>query len=187
VLVERGVAEDIATAISRVHDLVTVRDQIEYTDDEIARDGGRRIKNPAGFMIAFIEGGKKIPATFETTNKREERRLLMAEEITSRERQTTRELEELDLRQRYDSWRRNQADSAFSEAYTATELEKKLKLLRVEVSKGRRIAVALDRLSADQRRVDLLRLLQREVAAELPLATFEERLEENGQGLLFAM
>ncbi len=33
---------------------------MEYIDDEITREGGRRIKNPAGFMIAFIEGGKKI-------------------------------------------------------------------------------------------------------------------------------
>jgi hypothetical protein len=186
-LVERGVAEDKATAICRVHDLATVRDQIEYIDDEIARDGGKRIKNPAGFMIAFIEGGKKIPTTFETTSKREERRLLMADQITSRERQTTKELEELNLRQRYESWRRKQADSSISDFYTASELDKKLKLLRVEVSKDRRIAIALDRLSAEQRRVDLLRLLQKEVAAELPLATYEEWLEENGQGVLFAL
>ena len=41
-------------------------------------------------------------------------------------------------------------------------------------------------MSNDQRRRDLLRLFQKEVAAELPLASFDEWLEENGQGVLFA-
>ena len=186
-LVERGVAEEKATAICRVHDLSTVRDQIEYVNDEIARDGGRRIKNPAGFMIAFIEDGKKVPPTFETSRKREERRRTLADQLTARELQSTRELEELSLRERYEGWKRKEAESAIAHVYTASELERRLKQLRIEVSKDRRIGDALDRMGNDQRRRDLLRLLQKEVAAELPLMSFDEWLEENGQGVLFAL
>ena len=118
-LVDRGVAEEKATAICRIHDLDMVRDQMEYIDYEIARDGGRRIKNPAGFMIAFIEDGKKIPSTFETTRKREERRLLLSEQINSRELQNTQELQRFDLRERYENWRRKEADSAIAETLHA--------------------------------------------------------------------
>jgi hypothetical protein len=185
VLVSKGIAEDKATAICRVHDLDVVKDQVEYLDSEIARDGGRRIKNPAGFIIAFIEGGKRVPLTFETARKREERRSLLTEQLASREEQIDREIQELTLRERYESWRRTQADEVIEGAYGQIDLDKKLKQIRVEVSKDRRIGAVLDRLPAEQCRRDLLRLLQKEIADELQLPTFDEWLRDNGQGVLF--
>ncbi|AFL89345.1 Replication initiator protein A [Terriglobus roseus DSM 18391] len=184
-LVSRGVAEDKAAAICRAHDPDVVKDQLEYLDSEIARDGGRRIKNPAGFIIAFIDGGKGVPLTFETTRKRDERRSLLTEQLASHEEQIGREIQELTLRERYESWRRTQADEVIERAYGQIDLDKKLRQIRVEVSKDRRIGIVLDRLTAEQCRRDLLRLLQKEIADELQLPTFDEWLRDNGQGVLF--
>src|SRR5579875_2693409 len=79
-LIKRGVAEEKAIELARSCDLAAIEDQLDYLDSEIARDAGRRLKNPAGFIIAFIENNKPIPASFETKSKREARMRVAAQD-----------------------------------------------------------------------------------------------------------
>ena len=72
-LLERGIGDEKAIELAQECDPGLIEDQLEYLDFEIARDSGRRLKNPAGFIIAFIEGNKPIPPTFEPRSKREVR------------------------------------------------------------------------------------------------------------------
>ena len=90
------------------------------------------------------------------------------------------------LRSKYQAWIIEQADDAISGMYTPSELEKRLKVLRQEVSKNATSARYLDRLSNEERRQGLLKVLRKEVAAELELQAFEEWAEEHGQGVLFS-
>ena len=159
---------------------------MEYLDSEVARDAGRRIKNPSGFIIAWIEGAKPVPHTFESTRKRQERVAMLEEERQQRESAAEQQMSDMLLRSRYQAWRAEQADEAIERLYTASELNKRLQVLREEVGTSTATAKYLDRLPIAERREALLKLLRKEVAAELELRTFEEWAEEHGQGLLFA-
>ena len=184
-LMERGIADDKALAISRVHDPSIVEEQIEFLDSEIGRDGGKRIKNPAGFIISFIDGTKTVPHTFESEKKKVERRAMLEEQEKEREARFSAELTGIEFRSRYEAWRKERADEAIAEMYTSPDLERRLKKIRAEVSKDQRIGQMFDRLTAEHRTEQLMRILRKEVAAEMSLLTFEEWAEANGQGVLF--
>lgn len=185
-LQERGIDGQRAAALARIHDAESVREQLEYLDSEVARDAGRRIKNPSGFIIAWIEGAKPVPHTFESTRKRQERVAMLEEERQQRESAAEQQMSDMLLRSNYQAWRAEQADEAIERLYTASELNKRLQVLREEVGTSTATAKYLDRLPVAERREALLKLLRKEVAAELELRTFEEWAEEHGQGLLFA-
>ena len=184
-LLARGVAEDKALAISRVHDPEVVEEQIEFLDAEIGRDGGKRIKNPAGFIISFIDGAKTVPHTFESQKKRAERRALLEEQEKERDARVSAELANMEFRERYERWRKDRADEAIGEMYSSVDLERRLKKIRAEVSKDQRLGQMFDRLTSEHRREQLMRILRKEVASELSLLTFEEWAETNVQGVLF--
>ena len=186
-LILRGVNEDKARVVAVTKDPQQVLDQIEYLDYEIARDGGKRIKNPAGFIISFIDGDKPVPGTFETASvrlmraEREERHQKMnSDEATAR-------MTEMTFRMRYDDWRMRKAEDALKETYSAEQLETKLRDVRAEIRKDGSQSLVLDRLNLEQRRSELLRILQRQIANELTLPSYDEWCELNGQGVLFCV
>ena len=183
---ERGIDDHRAMTLARVHEPETVREQVEYLDSELVRDAGKRIKNPSGFIIAWIEGGKTIPHTFESSRRRQERLDTLERERQQREQTAESQMSDTVLRSKYQTWKTEQADDAMHRMYTTTELEKRLKVLRQEVSRSAASAKYLDRLSVEERREALLKLLRKDVAAELNLQAFEEWAEEHGQGVLFA-
>ena len=185
-LCERGIDDQRALTLARFHEPDAVMEQLEYLDSELARDNGKRIKNPSGFIIAWIEGGKPIPHTFESSRRRRERLEVLDEERQQRERTAEDQMADTLLRSSYQAWRIEQADAAISSLYTGPELEKRLKVLRQEVGKSAASARYLERLSAEERREALLKLLRKDVAAELDLVAFDEWAEEHGQGVLFA-
>lgn len=185
-LQERGIDEQRTVALARIHDPETVREKLEYLDSEIARDAGKRIKNPSGFIIAWIEGGKPIPHTFESTRKRQERVAMLEEERQRRELAAEQQMSDMLLRSNYQAWRAERADEAIQRLYSTAELNKRLQVLRQELGTSTTTAKYLERLPVAERREALLKLLRKEVATELELQTFEEWAEEHGQGLLFS-
>lgn len=183
-LVQRGIAEDKATMLARMQDHEVLREQIEYLDSEVARDGGRRIKNPAGFMIAYIESARPVPEGFQSSRVRHQRLLDMQSQRQQMDEEAAAEIAGSALRRRYEEWQVKRADEAIGAMYTPVELDKRLQALRIDVSKDRRIGDFLDRLNADQRRRDLIRMLRKEVIAELDLPPFTEWARSQEQLLL---
>jgi hypothetical protein len=183
-LVNRGVDEDKAVEMVRSCDLDSVEDQLEYLDCEIERDAGRRLKNPAGFIIAFIENRKPIPASFESRSRREARLRAEAAERARKDEQLAAEVEQLESLQRYEDWRLEQAQKIIA-AYPASELESQLKAVRLKLCKDRRFTSFLDRLTAVERRNELVRQLRRQLAEELSLSSYDEWCSEQGQQCLF--
>ena len=184
-LIERGVAEEKATELAQCCDTTLIEDQLDYLDSEIARDAGRRLKNPAGFIIAFVESKKQIPQIFETKSKREARLNAAAQEHARRDEELAVEVAELELSQRYDDWCLEQAQAVVN-GFSASELEARLRTLRAKLATDRRFASYIGRLAANDRRNELLRLLRKQLAEDLSLPCFEEWSAENGQQELFA-
>lgn len=184
-LMQRGVAEDKAAELARQCEPSIIEDQLDYLDSEIARDGGRRLKNPAGFIIAFIENRKAIPLTFETRSKRAERTRAAADEHARRDQELAREVAELESQRKYEEWCLEQAQEVIK-GYSSSELEAQLKAVRVKVCKDQRLGTWLQRLSATERRNELLRQLGRQLAfEELTLPSFEQWSTGMGQAVLF--
>ena len=184
-LVERGVAEEKAVELARSCDQSVFEDQLDYLDYEINRDAGRRLKNPAGFIIAFIENKKLIPPSFETKTKREARLRAAAQDDLLKDEALAIDVAQLELQQRYEDWCLEQAQKII-DALPSSELEMRLRELRSRFAKDRRLAPYLDRLASTDLRRELFRLLRREFAGELELPSFEAWSAESGQQELFS-
>ena len=184
-LVERGVTEEKASSICRIHDCSQLQERIEYLDTEIAADHGRRIKNPAGFIISFIDGGKAVPGGFESAAQASARAQMREQQRVAIEERASRDLDNLNLRERYQSWKEAKADEVLAETFTPTELELRLIGVRTQISKDRRLNVLLERLSPELRRKELLKALKKEIIVELDLPSFDDWAVEHGQANLF--
>ncbi len=185
-LTQRGVDERKATVLSQIADPETLLEQLEYLDHEIARDRGKRIKNPAGFIIAFIEGSRAVPHTFESSRKREERRLQLQEARSRAELDARAAQADVDLRSRYDSWCLERASEAIEDTYDEQRLDARLKVMRAEMSKDKQIARFFACSSAVERKEALMKVLKKEIVRELNLPQFGDWAVEHGQGMLFA-
>jgi hypothetical protein len=184
-LMIHGVDEEKAKSLCSNHDLQLLESQLEYLTCEISRDNGRRIKNPAGFVVSFIEGKKSVPPSFETTLMRRAREQQEEESRRREAEKSAAEVRELQFRSRYEAWREMQISDAFSHMYSLEEIDQKLGRLRTEKSKDLRFKVFIERLTQVQRREELLRHLRKEVSDELDLPSYESWCEVNGQGELF--
>jgi hypothetical protein len=185
-LTQYGISSEKALSICKTRDVNLVRDQLEYLDAEIVKDGGRRIKNPAGFVINFIDKGGQLPGTFESNAARKLRLDSDEKQQKFREKEREADYRDLHLRSEYEAWRRSQADAVISDRYSPAALERRLQDLRTELSKDKRIAASINRMSPEQRRRDLIRQLQRKIAAELNLQSYEEWRGTNEQRVMFA-
>jgi hypothetical protein len=184
-LIQYGVSSEKALSICKTQNTDLVRDQLEYLHAEILKDGGRRIKNPAGFVINFIDKGGQVPATFESDTARKLRQATEEEQRRLRERQSDADYRDLQLRSEYENWRRSHADIAIANRYSPAALDRRLQELRTELAKDKRIAASIDRLSPEKRQRDLIRQLQKNIAAELNLQSYEEWCDMNRQRVLF--
>jgi hypothetical protein len=101
------------------------------------------------------------------------------------DRENRASIADLTYRNRYEDWTISQAETAIGANYSEDTLNRRLKELRVEHSKNKDAAAAFSRMTAEQVRSCLLRLLRKQVASELDLPAYEEWLSINGQGVLF--
>jgi Replication initiator protein A len=184
-LLARGVSGEKAKALSRLEDPAVLCDKLEYLEEEIDR-GVSRIKNPAGFIIRFLEEGNALPPTFVSAARKREAHRQAKEEFERQDQQKKLELAEAHLRDRYNTWCDQQADDAIGTRYPSEDqLDEKLREIKVEAVKDQRVATMFSRMKHVHVRVDLLRLLRSKVKSELQLISYEDWCIENGQGQLF--
>lgn len=184
-LVEQGVSPAKANELVRKFEPLGLLDRIEYVACQIETDTSSRIKNPAGFLISFIEGEQQIPSLFKTKRQRQiedERRLKLEKQ---RSVENARYLVEMEAREAYGEWCTGQAEQVISKQLTGDLLSSRLRELSSQLRKNQRYAAMLDGMSSDQRRVELTRALKEEIVKELNLSSFEEWTEANPQPSLF--
>ncbi len=184
-LVEQGVSPAKATELMRKYEPNGLLDRIEYVACQIESDRMKKIKNPAGFLISFIEGEQQIPSSFVTKRERqveEERRLRIDQ---ARAAENERQFAEMQLRQEYREWCITQAEELIANQLSGDLLSKRLRDLSSQLRKDPQYAAMLERMSSDQRRRELMRELQQEIVRESDLPSFEEWTEANPQTSLF--
>ena len=184
-LIEQGVSPIKATEIVKKYEPSGLLDQVEYVACQVEADRTRKIKNPAGFLISFIEGEQQIPSSFKTKRERqiEDRRRLELEQERAAE--NARQFADFQLREEYRKWCMAQAEEVIVKQLKGDLLAKRLRDLSSQLRKSPPYATMLDRISPDQRRLELMRSLKQEIVKELALPSFEEWTEANPQSALF--
>jgi hypothetical protein len=182
-LSSRGIAPEKAELLSEEYDPAILMDQIEYLDQELKRDGGKRIKNPPGFIISFIEGGKSVPDSFESNVQRKNR--LQAQEEESN-RAAEAEILEMEARSRYSAWKLSHIDACLKDRFTDDELISRLREYGKELALDRNYK-SLQFMQPEMRREIILKKFKLEIEKELNLCSFEEWWEVNSQADLFHM
>ena len=184
-LVEHGVSEAKAAELARKLEPNSLLERVEFVATQIAEDRKGSIKNPAGYLITFVEGEQHVPSSFKTRNQKhlEEKRRLERE--AERAAEDHRSLAKMQIEEEYKKWALAEADVLISHTYTPAQLEEKLRLISNRLRKDRLFATSLDRMSAEGRRAELVRCLQKEVVKEMALPSLEEWRSANPQGDLF--
>lgn len=184
-LVEQGVSQSKALELVKKYEPHTLLDRVEYVAAQVLEDHRRTIKNPAGYLISFVEGEQTVPPSFRTRRQRQADEKLRKEEETVHSLETSRSLMELQARQEYESWCMAEAETVMTERFPSETLSKRLRELSSQLRKNATAAATLDRLSPEVRREELVRVLKKEIAAESMLPSFEEWKVANPQGQLF--
>jgi len=96
-----------------------------------------------------------------------------------------RTLEHLHLLEEYKRWCTKQAEEIVSTRFGGDRLSSKLKEISSQLRKNSVVANALDRMTVQARRGELIRHLNKEILGELNLPSIDEWQNMNLQGDLF--
>ncbi len=184
-LVEKGVSPIKAAELVQKLEPALVQDRLEYADAQVNADRKGSIKNPAGYLISFIEGGQAIPSGFQSGRQKDLTKRRKAEEEAARDEGHLRSLEAMQLQEEYKRWCLNEAEGHIARTFGDDLLVRRLKAISSRLRKDSNCAEALDRMSPELRKAELKRVLRKEVAQELSLPSLEEWVAENPQGDLF--
>ncbi len=173
-LIEQGVSASKAMELMRKQDPQLVLDQIEYVNFQVQSDQRSSIKNPAGYLISFIEGSQRIPPSFKTERQRQAEQKHIVEREASKAADNLRRLEELHLHDEYEKWCSAQAEAVLVEQFEGERLSVRLREISSQLRKDQRVDEMLNRMSVAARRTELIRCLKREISKELSLPSIDE-------------
>jgi hypothetical protein len=172
------VSESKAEELARKYEPLKLLDQVEYVTSQIQSDRKKNIKNPAGFLINFIESEQQLPPTFQTSRERQASHAKSEEE-------TAQSLAEMQLREEYEKWQMDEVDAVISRELKGELLTKKLNETATQLRRDEYLNVKLNKMVPEVQRSVLMQALRREVLKELNLSPFEEWRKINSQGDLF--
>ena len=184
-LTEWGVSPMKASELVKRFEPSMILDQTEYVAHQMLNDKRRSIANPPGYLISFIEGQQPIPRGFKTKRQRQEDAKALKAQESIQTAENIRSFAESRRRHEYAEWTDRAAEAAIGERFTSAALEKRLSEISTQLRSDRQLAQALDCMTADVRRTQLLRKLKRIVASELELPSFEEWSIAHPQAGLF--
>lgn len=184
-LVEHGVSPVKAAELARKMEPAALLDRVEYVAAQIAADRKGSIKNPAGYLITFLEGEQQVPATFKTRRQAQTDEKRRSDESARLDAEHVASLEQMRLEKEYERWIAAEADAVIAERFAGEKLTQKLKGISSQLRENVQIATALDRMTPAVRRGELVRSLRKEVLAELNLPSLEEWRGANLQRDLF--
>jgi hypothetical protein len=176
-LVERGIRDDRARrTLLDVPDDQEVLDQLEYGDAEIGRRQNTRdpILNPPGFYIYLVETNFPVPAGFDTTRKRELRRMALDREQMQRAQEAERQLRLAELREEYNNYSNAEIDRYIAARLTGEEVQARVRAAKAAIARERPDL----RLPEPAATEFAARRMRDAIATQLPLATFDEFCRE---------
>ena len=184
-LVRHGVSETKAAELARKLEPISMMERMEFVAAQIAEDHKRSIKNPAGYLITFVEGEQQLPTNFKTRAQRQLEEKQRLERDAERSADHGRALARMQLEEEYRKWTLAEAEALIARTCNGDQLNDRLKLVSSQLRKDRLLAASLDRMSTDGRHAELMRYLRKEVVKEMALPSLEEWQSANPQGDLF--
>ena len=148
---------------------------VEYLASQAISSKRKSVDNPAGLIIYSLENALPIPASFMSSRK------VKAIEQISQQRQFS-EQKRWQEESAYAAWLDDQQDRALHARYSDEALEIKVSGLAKDLA-GR--DERLRKMPDKSRRDVVLRMLRKELAAEIQLPTFDEWLSTTEQTRLF--
>lgn len=164
-------AQKLVTAFG--HDAVI--ETVEYLASQVVGSKRKSVDNPAGLIIYSLENALPVPASFMSSRK--VKSLEQAKHLRRLKQQKQFEDEAA-----YAEWLDKQRDRAVHEHYTDTDLALKVDQLARELA---RRDERVQRMPENARKDVALRLLRKELAAEIQLPSFEEWRVTTEQTRLF--
>lgn len=184
-LIDQGVADAKATELVRRLEPEAILDRIEYVTFQLQNDRRGAIANPAGYLISFVEREQQIPSSYKTKRHRQIEEKHRLEKEKARAAKDRRLVEDLLIQDKYDTWCATQVEERVLRGLSDDVLSKRLRGISTQLRKDQNLAGMLDRMPSDLRRAELMRALNKEIAAELQLPPLQEWKESHSQGDLF--
>ncbi len=176
-MMERGIREDRARRmLLDLPEEQEMVDQLEYGDAEIARREKTRdpILNPPGFYVYLVESNFPVPGSFESSRKRELRKLAAERSELERSFEAERQLRFESLKEEYQEWRDAEVNTFLKGRYSEDEIRLMVRSAKVTMAK-RRPELRLPEPAATE---FAWRQLRDEVAEQLKVLRFEEYREK---------
>lgn len=168
-LFEIGVDEAKCLALCRKFDPAVTSLQLEYALEQ-AFQVGSRIKNIPGFVISFIEAGKKVPSSFEPAADRLARRDEAQRQKEIEEERKNNELLATLAETEYQDWRRDQALAFIKATIDDETLNAKLKAIEKDVLSKMSHPETWKKQQSSVRRESLTKIFSKQVANEMDLS-----------------
>ena len=184
-LVEQGVSPAKAAELARKLDPLATLDRVEYIASQVQADRRGSIKNPAGYLITFVEGEQLIPSSFVTKRQRQVEEKQKRSKEAERAAEDERTLSRMLLSEEYEKWSFQQADAVIAARFPGDLLAKKLKEISSQLRKNEAMAGMLERMPTESRQKQLLKSLRTEIVKELMLPSVSAWSSANTQGDLF--
>jgi len=168
-LFEIGIDEAKCLALCRKFDPAVTSLQLEYALEQ-AFQVGSRIKNVPGYVISFIEGGKKVPSSFEPAADRLARKDEAQREKESEEERRNNEILSMLAETEYQDWRKDQALAFIKATFEDEALNAKLKPIENDLLSKMARPETWTKMPSSARREQLISLLAKQVATEMELS-----------------
>jgi hypothetical protein len=180
VLIDYGVSAPKAEQLARGADLGYVLDQIEYVDSLLHPSHKRKIGNPPGLLISFLESNVPLPPRFVSSRKQ------TAEAVAIEAKQRALDIEAAAAYTRkveYEAWVAKQVDSLLERNYPGPLLSAKLKnVAELQSRQDPKFA----RIPSQYRDEVALTFLRKELQESLALPTCEDWSKSKLQYDLFS-
>ena len=184
-LVGHGISPIKAVALVRKTDANALQDRLDYAGAQLAADRKGNIKNPAGYVITFIESDQTIPSSFETRSQKEAAGKRKAEKSAQEKREQERTFASMQMEQEYANWCKDEADAHIAREFDEDLLLKRLRTISNRLRETESMGRALSGMTPTVRKAELMRLLRKEVLKEIHLPPIDEWIVNNPQGDLF--
>jgi hypothetical protein len=168
-LFQYGVDEAKCLSLVRKFDPAETTVQMEYAVEQ-AKQPGSRIRNLAGYVISFIEAGKKVPSSFEPNSVRLLRQDAAQKQRDLEERRQEEEHLATLAENEYREWRISEATKLIRATFDEHALAEKLRAVEKEIISKMSQPELWRKQSVAVRRESLVRALAQQVAAEQNLS-----------------
>ena len=180
-MIEVGVSDLKAEELVRKLDPAAILDRVDYVKTQISFSQKGRFRNPAGYLISFVEGEQSIPKTHRTRKQRDDE----SKRDAANARHEEKQFEDDRIKAAYEEWCLAEA-GVVVDSLTPDVLDKRLKAIANELRKKSSIAEVLDRMPRPAYEGQLLSCLRKEIRSELDLPSQEEWRLSHIQADLFS-